>query len=452
MFRQKLEVIVLSEGLYPDFQQRLQEVFQKFYINSRSLSISEFQTLSHSEKLCHLVILSPSNSNKELRSSCEIVWKELPTALVLAPVMGGEFAEVAKMAEDGRLIVLREFDFFKTMKLEYIVGTQVRGRYFKSGVQEIFPMSTVPFSAYLPLALNQKYLKVISEGEVLSEGKYQKLIDHPTAEHTFYIPLQQAADYREYINQYFDKSGKGFQKRLRASLMTLFKDVSFLVSVSFSCVRDESLIQKHIQLIEAELENTFELFLKEEDIWEEVLSLANEDLGFSYPGFFVGIYASLLSIKLQVGIPKEVFWAGVFADIGVYDLPKGIVEKYFFDRQNQSIADLDSDDEFRKHPTHSLNRLMSLSSQFSENVKAMVVSHEERHDEKGYPHQVPQKVLPLESQLLGLAALVHYESQSTLKITKTSFRFMREKIWQTEMEQKKRFSEVFLQKVASALV
>lgn len=452
MFRQKLEVIVLSEGLHTEFQQRLQEVFQRFYINTRQYSLSEFQVLSHAEKLCHLVILSPSLSSENLKPTCDMVWKELPSAFVLALPVNPEASELKTISSSGALMILKEFDFYKTMKLEYIVGTRVRGRYFKSGVQEVFPMSSVPFSAYLPLALNQKYLKVISEGEVLSEAKYQKLIDHPTAEHAFYVPLQQASAYKEYINQYFDKSGNGFKKRLRASLITLLKDVTSCVSLSFGLFPDETLLKECMARIDAEFPSTLELLTMKEDVWEEILSLSNEDFGFSYPGFFVGIYGTLLSVKLQIGNPFEVFWAGIFADIGVYDLPKTLVENYFFARQNQSLAELNQNDEFKKHPTHSLNRLLSLPSEFSANVKAMVVSHEERQDEQGYPHQVPKTVLPFESQLVHFAALVYYESQSTLKITKTSFRFMREKIWQTEVEQKGRFSEAFLQTVASALV
>lgn len=452
MFRQKLEVIVLSESLHSDFEQRLQEVFQRFYINSRQYSLSEFQSLSHAEKLCPLVILSPSLSSEKLKSTCDIVWKELSSAFVLGLALNSEPNELKTNSSSRPLLIMKEFDFYKTMKLEYIVGTQVRGRYFKSGVQDVFPMSTVPFSAYIPLSLNQKYLKVISDGEVLSETKYHKLIDHPTADHTFYVPMQQASVYKEYINQYFDRSGKGFQKRLRASLITLLREVSSFVSLSFGLYPNESMLKEYVTRIDTEFSNTLDLLSRNEEVWEEILSFSNEDFGFSYPGFFVGVYGALLSVKLQISNPLEVFWAGVFADIGVYDVPKTLVENYFFARQNQTLSELNQNDEFKKHPTHSLNRLLSLPAEFSANVKAMVVSHEERHDEQGYPHQVPKNMLPLESQLIHFAALLFYESQSTLKVTKTSFRFMREKVWQNEMEQKGRFSEAFLQKVASALV
>lgn len=452
MFRQKLEVIVLSEGSYPDFQQRLQEVFQRFYINSRQYSLNEFKALSHAEKLCQLVILSPPSSLENLQVACDTVWKEIPSAFVVVPTLSRALNKVKVSSSAGQILLLEEFHFFKTMKLEYVVGNQVRGRYFKSGVQEVFPMSSVPFSGYLPLELNQKYLKVISEGEVLSESKYQKLLDHPTADHTFYVPVAQVAAYKEYINQYYDKSGKGFQKRLRASLMSVFNDLNMLAILSFGDLRDEGLLQGCLQRVNTELSNTLELLTKGEDVWEEILNFSNEDFGFNYPGFFSGIYGALLSLKLQIGNPLEVFWAGAFIDIGAFDVPKDVVEKYFFNQSEQKLSELDKNDDFKKHPTHSLNRLMSLSLEFSENVKAMVVSHEERHDEQGYPHQVPRNVLPLESQMIQLAAILYYESQSTLKLTKTSFRFMREKIWQTEMEQKGRFSEDFLQKVASALI
>ena len=79
-------------------------------------------------------------------------------------------------------------------------------------------------------------------------------------------------------------------------------------------------------------------------------------------------------------------------------------------------------------------------------------THQEMKPTKSGMTKKSAQGLSVEAQLLMFAEKIDQGVLTTLKSTGTSFRFMREKLWEAEKSNGQGFDPQFLEKIASALI
>lgn len=78
-------------------------------------------------------------------------------------------------------------------------------------------MTTLGFSVFVRMPLNQRYLGVAFRDAVLVDIKHQKMLK---AEN-LYIQSREAFSYLEYINTFYDNRGAALKKRARTLLLAI---------------------------------------------------------------------------------------------------------------------------------------------------------------------------------------------------------------------------------------
>lgn len=448
-FRQKMEILVLSDS--EQVFARGRRIASDHKIKLQKVSLQGLTaTMQGDLRKTQLVILgqeteeSVSSLSSRLKGYLGTLRRSHFCVLVASDITEDERTALS----DERVKILTPFEFFETLKLEYLCLYFCRSQYFEIHLKDLFSQTKIPFPVFVQLPLNQRYLAVVQRNINLTDSKISRI----QKLEGLFIPIRESAAYLEYVKTFFDASGMGLKKRVRALFMTIASHAVVLNENLIFDVRslsDETVLRSY-QGIKVAAEELFSIMTTEESVWD----LLQEPLGSVFWSYWrnpwVAVYGALLSVKSGVGDPMVTLLAGLFCDVGVYELDESIVRQYLFS-ETMSLTP-DQLEKFEKHPLVSLQRCLSKGLPLEERVQNVIVCTHERNDGRGFPNHLSNEQIPEEAQLLQLAEIIDKKSLDFLKDGDRSFRFLREKIWETERSTQEYFSASFLDKVSEALL
>ncbi|WP_220128845.1 HD domain-containing phosphohydrolase [Bdellovibrio sp. KM01] len=346
-----------------------------------------------------------------------------------------------------RVLLITPFDFFQNFKFEYMLLLKCRAQFFDILPSDLFSMTTLPFTVFVRMPINQRIMGVAFRGAVLSDSKYQKML----TKGGFLVHGRETPAYVEYINTYFDRSGMSLRKRMRAvflSIAAVWVELSEVIIFEFKTASDEEIVALYNQL-EQLAQQMIDVFKSEENLWDALCEVLENDLFDKWRSPWVASYAAYISVKASLGNPVDVLLAGIFCDVGLLDIPDATYQKFL--KAGESQLDPQQTDEYRKHPMMSLNRCLFKKVPVSESVKAIMVCVHERADEKGYPSQTPFEMVPVESSLIRFGEMIDFGVRTTMAEQSIGFRYLRDKIWQEAKEKPGNFSKDFLEQISESM-
>ncbi len=222
--------------------------------------------------------------------------------------------DMSFIKKSGAHCLIQENEFVETCKLEFIANQAIKGTYIPVKAAELKVGSTIGFEIFHLMPLNQKYLRVISKGETLSESKRKRLQDVPE----YYCHRDDVELYAQYLEENTDKSAEGLASRCRAqflSLSTGFADLVLLItdpSASSSYDTGKKLYEKCRKTANELLTNLGTV----DSTWDVVTVSAVDDFGTIERSPAIAAYAGLLSLTKDIGNASDVVLSAMLCDIG----------------------------------------------------------------------------------------------------------------------------------------
>lgn len=450
LFRQKLELLVISKD--EAVLSHVREVISEHKLTFRNFHDGNVDAPFDAAEIKNpAVILIGQKDDEDLQAfsaNVDNLLKDFPKSSVITILKDSSLSEDLKGTENPRVYPLSQNEFLNTVKFETIVMTKSRSQYFTILPTDLFPMTSIDFTAYVQLSLNQRYLAVLFKRLVLSEERLQRI----SRAKGLLIPITESQGYHNYISSYYDMSGASLKKRARS----LFYSLSANWMILF-----DYLILDYKTLPEAQVTETFaniqkigkeiiELLTKDEDLWDTFREASSNPLFKLWRSPWIAIYAALISIKSGQGNPEEALIAGLFSDIGLTSLNSKLLQKYLATELKELTPEEKA--QIEKYPMESLNRCLQKKLPLSENAKSIIATSNERFDGAGFPNQVPADKIPPETYLIRLAMLIDLASRTSMVELGVGFRFTREKLWEAQKQNAGNFDPEFLEKIANALL
>ncbi|MBV2168006.1 MAG: hypothetical protein KUL82_04785 [Bdellovibrio sp.] len=446
LFRQKLELLILTQS--EDVLARAKVAISNHFITFRTVKFEDIQKGHLGDLLkAQLILLAQeeAESLSSFESRVNEVLRLFPRSRVVT-VMGPK--ENLEGAQNPRVSPLSSFEFFSTLKFEYICLYRCRSQYYQIQSSDLFSMTTITFPTFIQLPLNQRYLAVAHSNTVLSDERFQRM----AAAEGLFIKAKDSDMYFQYISNYFDMSGAGLKKRARG----LFLNLCY-----YSCYLNEGLLfdfasksEGHCASVYEKIkklaEELFQVLRTEESLWDVFRETLDDDFSLFWRAPWIATYATLIAVKSGQGDPMTTLLSGLLMDVGLYDLEEDVTRQYLLSKEKNIEEKMQKS--FEKHPLLSLNRCLIKKVPMDEKVKSVLVCTHEKANEKGFPNQVPAAQLPVEAQLLMFAEKIDKGVLTTMKQTGVGFRFLKEKLWEAENTSLQNFSPEFLNAIADALI
>lgn len=458
LFRQKLELLVLTqdEAILAHVREVISQNKLTFhYLTAESASPSAETTQASSQSSIEnkrpAVILINQKADEDIQAlsnHVDKILKDFPKSSIITVLQDSALSEDLKGTENSRVFPLSQKEFFNTAKFETIVLSKSRSQYFTILPTDLFPMTSIDFTAFVQLSLNQRYLAVLFKKLVLTEERLQRI----SRAQGLLIPVSEAPGYHNYIASYYDSSGASLKKRARSLFYSL--TANWVVLFDYLALDYKSLPEEQITEAFAKtqmvIKEVIELLKKEEDLWDTFKDVSSNPVFKFWRSPWIAIYAALISVKSGQGNPEDVLLAGLFSDIGLTSLNSQLLLKYQTTGLNELTAEEKT--QLENYPMESLNRCLAKKLPLSENIKSIIATSNERFDGQGFPNQVPADKIPAETYLIRFATLTDRAARTTLVELGVGFRFTREKLWEAEKQNAGNFSPEFLEKIANALL
>jgi hypothetical protein len=447
-FRQKLELLLLSQR--EDVLARVQALHSVHRFTFKHILAMEELKVRPFEIQRALVIVVAQEESEHIGAFTERILtlvEKFPLSTIFT--LTHEAPDKNKFAgpKFARVLLITPFDFFQNFKFEYMLLLKCRAQFFDILPSDLFSMTTLPFTVFVRMPINQRIMGVAFRGAVLSDLKYQKML----TKGGLLIQGRETPAYVDYINTYFDRSGLSLKKRMRAvflSIAAVWVELSEVILFEFKTASDEEIVALYEQMAQLAAQ-MIEVFKSEENLWEALSEVLENDLFDKWRSPWVAAYGAYISVKSGLGNPVDVLLAGLFCDVGLMDIPEATYQKFL--SLGESYLEPQQTEEYRKHPMMSLNRCLFKKVPISEQVKAIMVCVHERADEKGYPSQTPFEMVPVESALIRFGEMIDFGVRTTMVEQSIGFRYLRDKIWQETKEKPGNFSKDFLEKIAESL-
>jgi hypothetical protein len=448
-FRQKLELLLLSDDA--QIAERVGPVISRYHISFKHLP--DVQTLNEQRlKLSRpqLILLKQGDAEDLAALNVRIsgLMRTYPKTSVLVVRKNAEDDADAGEKLVARASQLSANEFYSTAKLEFVLLEKIRSPYFSLLVTDLFPSTTVTFSASMRMVLNQRYLPVVIAGRVLSDQRFQRLQNVER----IYFPTTQATSYFDYIQTYYDTSGVGLRKRVRALYLQFVAAAIDVFEYTLLDLEnlDESEIEKLYSNLVRRAGSLIGVLEKSEDPWDILRDAEDNEFLSLWRAPMVAAFAAVMSIKSNQGDPLTALLVGFFAELGMWQLTYDFFRRYQEKGMLGVLANEKSS--FESSPMNSLNRLMAKAVPLDEAVKSALVCVMERVDGKGFPNQTPADKIPVEALLARFAIGLERQMRTVLEQTGVSFRFMREKYWEEAKKDTGDLGEPFITAVANSLV
>lgn len=451
IFRQKLELLVLCRD--SKIKERAQEVASHYSFSLTCLSDEEFDgyfsDLNVVRPQVTLICQETDEATVDFGRRAHELLVRFPKSCIVA-VLGRDSShgDVSSL-QNLHIVPLSEAEFFETTKFEYACLYRTRAQYVDIQRNEVFPGTTIPFSVYIKLPLNQKYLAVIFADTVLTDERFQKITNE--SDHLL-IDLGEAAQYSDYISSFFDQAGIGLRKRSRALFLSFCHRVLLL---------QESLVFNHKSLPVRVTEELFikikdllyelvDLMKREGDLWDVFRAACQNEFFAQWRAPWIAVYSALMSAKSGVGDPIHVALAALLTDLGLYDVPRSS----FLEFLKHGAAGLHMPElaSVRKHPVDSLERVQARGIPLEDDIQKMLITVHEHADGSGFPSGLKSEEIPLEAAIIRFAELIDFHARSQTATTDFNFRALRGKLASAEEQRGEIYPPQFFQKISKGLL
>jgi hypothetical protein len=450
LFRQKLELLVFTQD--EDILSHVREIISQHKLTFRNFHEGNVDLPQEAAEIKNPAVILISQKKDEtlqaFSNNVDKLLKDFPKSSVITILNESSLSEDLKGTENPRVYPLSLHEFLNTVKFETIVLTKSRSQFFTILPTDLFPMTSIDFTAYVQLSLNQRYLVVLFKRLVLTEDRLQRI----SRAKGLLIPTTEAEGYHNYISSYYDMSGASLKKRARSLFYSLSSNWMILfdyLAMDYKTL-SEAQVAETFAKIQGISQEIIELLKKEEDLWDTFREACNNPIFKFWRSPWIAIYAALISIKSGEGNPEDTLIAGLFSDIGLTSLNSKLLQKYL----TSGLKELTSEEktQLEKYPMESLNRCLLKKLPLTESVKSIIATSNERFDGAGFPNQVPADKIPTEAYLIRFAMLIDQASRTSMVELGVGFRFTREKLWEAEKNKAGNFSPEFQEKIANALL
>lgn len=449
IFRQKLELLILSRD--SKVIRRAEEAVSQYSFSFMPLTDQDFEGYFSDSNVVRPQVTLISQILDEAvsdfaRRANELLAK-FPKSCVVAVLNHDSVNGDLSGLQNLHIVPLSEAEFYTTAKFEYACLYRTRTQYVDINKNEVFPGTSIPFSAYIKLPLNQKYLAVIFADTVLTDERFQKITSE--SDHLL-IDLAEAAQYSNYISTFFDQAGIGLRKRSRALFLSFCHcALLFQESLVFDHKALPSRITSDLFIkIKDLLYELVDLLKRDGDLWDVFREACQNEFFAQWRSPWISVYAALISVKSGKGDPICIMTAALLTDLGLYDLSRESFHKFV--REGRGGFQDEELDEFRKHPLVSLNRVLMRGVPLEDNVQKALVAVHEHADGTGFPNGVTVEALPLEAAIIRFAEQIDFHVRNHPEGSEFSFRSLREKLMSTE--NRETYPTQFFEGISKALL
>lgn len=267
---------------------------------------------------------------------------------------------------------------------------------------DIEPGEVLDFDVFIFLPQNQKYVRVVSEGQALDKTRADRL--SKGEQNSVHITTDKIANFQKFTAEQIKKKPGS---------------ANSLLSETEKNERRENSVRNLMSSLFADAESTADSLSKGRDLineCKEVIQLSLADLGGDEISWFtklssragmnynpyshasnVSTYAALFSQALEIGVPQDLALAGLLHDVGIAEMPLEI-----------QLADPDQMDKatfeiYKTHPELSVAIIKDRKMVMAENLQKAILQHHEKSNGTGYPKGVQAPRLSLEAQIIALA-------------------------------------------------
>lgn len=258
------------------------------------------------------------------------------------------------------------------------------------------------FETYVYLPLNQKYIRFTHPNTEITKSKIEKLEQYQVRNlHIDYGDLQRFYKFTADKMSAIGKSGQLSDTEKQEKLTEFVKDIFISIlddggksdfETGKTMLSDcQKIISNYIT--GGESGNWYEGLLK---------SLGGMNSGFSHSSN-VSTLAALIGIGVGYEAPEDLAIAGFFHDLGMVDVPEGLLDK----PQKQWTEE--EKKLYFGHPERSLNYLKAKKIVVSPSVEKAILQHHEKYDGTGFPKGYAGDRICQEAQIVSLADQIQYE-------------------------------------------
>lgn len=378
--RRRTRLDILALALDPEIRERINQIsflykLNKFFVDSWA----DYQSQNNFYNRPFVIVT-------DQESQLETFRKNFPRgALVFVGTSAGKLPE-------GVFQVLKN-SALATSVLDFFIFFQAKGSFLPVPKSELYPDTKIPFNASIRLPLNQRFLPVIFKGLILSDRKFQRMNER----NKIYIRCQEILAYHSYVCQFNDQMGIGLRKRVRSASTAVRAQMSVLYSL-LSCENKTDEAQtKFTEMLQFFSE--FSGYCQGEgDILSSLYLPEVEEFDSYFAVPWITVMAGFLAVKIKLPEPERVMKASVLAHAGLLETPALAWESY----QKKSIDDLSEEhmDQFKKLLERSHLKTQVLAQSIGKEDWQIADAIYERYDGLGFPQQLSDTKIPLESHLI----------------------------------------------------
>lgn len=451
IFRQKLELLILCGD--SEVIQRAKEAAARYSFSFAQLLDRDFDNYFSDSNVVRpqvtLICQGPEEPIEDLGRRANELLAKFPKSCVVTVLNRESVSGDLSGLQNLHIVPLSEDEFYRTTKFEYACLFRARAQFINIQKNEVFPGTTIPFSVYIKLPLNQKYLAVIFADSVLTDERFQKITEE--SDHLL-IDIGESALYANYISSFFDQAGIGLRKRTRALFLS-FCHCAFLFheSLLFDNKRlPQRIAEDLFYKIKELLYELLDLMKREGDLWDVFREACHNEFFVQWRAPWIAVYASLISVRSGQGEAVNVGIAALLTDLGLYDMSREAFHEFL----DQGADDLQASvmDELRNHPVQSLSRLSSGGIPLEDRVQRILVTVHEHADGTGFPSGLKAEEIPIEAAIIRLAEQIDFQVRNQFDAPEFSFKKLRENLISSEEGSRGTYPPQFFEKVSKALL
>lgn len=281
----------------------------------------------------------------------------------------------------------------------------------------------LPFPVHTYMPLNRRYSLLTPLGE-LSEKKLQILnkkmatcvyVEHDKMETFYSFTANRLATLNTKSGDAVSETKRA--EKLRGTVRDLFVEILDQDDKATNFDNGRQLLEQSRGIIDAYVKKSVGIDLK-----RQLAELMDDSGDYYSHARTVSTVAALLSMGTGIGKPEDMSIAGLFHDIGVLGTTKEVTPFH--------KADLSADEtkKYQQHPMISVNLLREKKVTVTPEIARIIECHHERVDKKGFPNQLPEHKIPVESHILAYADAFEYLSRRQEGVAPLSFQEIHDRI------------------------
>lgn len=352
--------------------------------------------------------------------------------------------EAVFVKKSGANMVLLENEFYSTSRLEFIASQVIRASYIPVKVSEFPKDSTLDFTLFHLMPLNQKLIPVLPKGTPLSENRLKKL----EGVGEVYVKREEVDKYKHFVETRTEETATSLMSRCRAQYLSLSNSHTQLMFLlidqsEFTSFKEGKWLYERCEVIARDLVSTLSAV---GEAWDIVNNSSLGEFGSVERSPTVAAYAGLLSLLSSVGEPIDVMVAALLADVGMLELDPKITKKL---RETQDIEKLNAEEleEYKKHPVFSVNRCLERKFTLKDSIKEAILTSHEKADRSGFPQQRDATKIPMEGMLIQFSEKIDSAAMIRMGQARAPVEEVRKQLLEAEWKSANTFTLPFLQKM-----